>query len=111
MGVMKIALKKQTVPSGLIFEFARTKTSDDAAHWVMNQAPHLQNDRPMCSTCRYVLPSETSSTGLRCGIRYFNSTLFMRKLQLMHHFPEIRPENACESWQQTPPVEAGRALV
>ena len=108
---MKIASKKQTVPSGLIVEFARTKPSEEVAHLAMNQAAHLQNALPMCSTCRYVLPSETSSTGLRCGIRYFNSTLFMRKLQLMHHFPEIRPENACESWQRTPLVEAGRALV
>ena len=108
---MKIASKKQTVPSGLIVEFARTKPSEEVVHLAMKQAAHLQNALPMCSTSRYVLPSETSSTGLRCGIRYFNSTLFMRKLQLMHHFPEIRPENACESWQQTPSVEAGRALV
>lgn len=99
------------VTSESIVEFACTKASKDVAHLVMNQALKLQNALPMCSTCRYVLPSETSATGLRCGIRYFNSTLFMRKLQLMHHFPEIRPENACESWQHASLVEAGRALV
>ena len=57
------------------------------------------NSNPMCSSCIYILPSETSSTGLRCGIRYFNSTLFMRKLQQMHHFPEVKASNACESWK------------
>ena len=59
------------------------------------------NSNPMCSSCSYILPSETSSTGLRCGIRYFNSTLFMRKLQQMHHFPEVKASNACESLMAT----------
>jgi hypothetical protein len=53
---------------------------------------------PMCSTCAYVLPSETSKTKLRCGLTYFQSTPLARKFQLMQHFPEVKDFNACESW-------------
>ena len=65
----------------------------------MDQFPTKPVSNPMCSSCSYILPSETSSTGLRCGVRYFNSTLFMRKLQQMQHFPEVKASNACESWK------------
>ena len=61
--------------------------------------PSVENHPPMCSTCRFVLPSETSQTGLRCGLSYFRSTPLMRKFQLMQHFPVVKPENACESWE------------
>ncbi len=52
-----------------------------------------------CETCYYVMPSYSSSTGLRCGLKYFQSTPFMRKLQRMEHHPEVKKINACESWK------------
>jgi hypothetical protein len=53
---------------------------------------------PRCDSCGYVLPSQTASTGLRCGLDYFNSSYIMRKFQLMQYFPEVHDYNACESW-------------
>ena len=57
---------------------------------------------PRCDTCSYVLPSQTAKTGLRCGFDYFNSSYIMRKFQLMQHFPEVHPYNACGSWTDKP---------
>ena len=54
---------------------------------------------PQCQTCVYLMPSESSRTGLRCGHQYFNSPVLMRKFLQMKHFPEVKPMNACESWQ------------
>ena len=64
---------------------------------------------PMCANCQYVMPSITSATGLRCGHKYFISPAWFRKLQRMQHYPEIKPDNACEAWQlHTPdPAEPG----
>ena len=53
---------------------------------------------PRCDSCGYVLPSQTASTGLRCGFNYFKSNYIMRKFQRMQHFPEVHAYNACESW-------------
>ena len=57
---------------------------------------------PRCDTCSYVLPSQTASTGLRCGFDYYNSSYIMRKFQLMQHFPEVHNYNACGSWTNQP---------
>ena len=51
-----------------------------------------------CETCYYVMPSYSSSTGLRCGLKYFQASALMRKLQRMEHYPEVKKINACESW-------------
>jgi len=45
------------------------------------------------------MPSESSRTGLRCGHAYFNSPVLMRKFLQMKHFAEVKPMNACETWQ------------
>jgi hypothetical protein len=58
----------------------------------------IQQADPRCDSCGYVLPSQTASTGLRCGLNYFKSNYIMRKFQLMQHFPEVHDYNACESW-------------
>lgn len=52
-----------------------------------------------CETCYYVMPSYSSSTGLRCGLKYFQSSPLMRKLHRMEHHPEVKKFNACESWK------------
>jgi hypothetical protein len=54
---------------------------------------------PQCKTCFYLMPSESSRTGLRCGHQYFNSPVLMRKFLQMKHFDEVKPMNACESWK------------
>jgi hypothetical protein len=56
---------------------------------------------PQCQTCLYLMPSESSRTGLRCGYQYFKSPVLMRKFLLMKHFAEVKPMNACELWQVT----------
>ncbi len=56
---------------------------------------------PQCQTCLYLMPSESSRTGLRCGYQYFKSPVLMRKFLQMKHFAEVKPINACESWRLT----------
>jgi hypothetical protein len=63
-----------------------------------SQLEVLKQPDPRCDSCGYVLPSQTASTGLRCGLDYFNSSYIMRKFQLMQYFPEVHDYNACESW-------------
>ncbi len=68
--------------------------------------PHLEaehHNNPRCQSCIYVMPSYSASTGLRCGLQYFQSNVLMRKFQRMEHYPEVKEFNACESWR---PVDA-----
>jgi hypothetical protein len=44
------------------------------------------------------MPSESSKTGLRCGFDYFKASQITRKFKLMTHYPEVKPDNACEKW-------------
>ncbi len=60
------------------------------------EAEHHNN--PRCQTCIHVMPSYSASTGLRCGLKYFQSTVLMRKFQRMEHYPEVKAFNACEAW-------------
>jgi hypothetical protein len=55
------------------------------------------------------MPSESSRTGLRCGHQYFKSPVLMRKFLQMKHFAEVKPMNACESWQATDQSSADHA--
>ena len=63
-----------------------------------SQLEFIKQADPRCDSCCYVLPSQTSSTGIRCGLDHFKSSYIMRKFQLMQHFPEVHAYNACESW-------------
>ena len=49
----------------------------------------IQQANPRCDSCGFVLPSQTASPGLRCGLDYFKSNYIMRKFQLMQHFQLI----------------------
>ena len=53
-----------------------------------------------CHGCEFVMPSETSSTGLRCGYQYFLVLPFLRKVTRMDHFPEVSAIHACERWHE-----------
>lgn len=64
----------------------------------MSDTPAEPHSDPRCQTCLYVMPSYSASTGLRCGLKYFQSTVLMRKFQRMEHYPEVKAFNACEAW-------------
>lgn len=64
----------------------------------MNENMLNPSASPSCESCFYVMPSYTSTTGLRCGLKYFHASVLMRKFQRMEHYPEVKPNNACESW-------------
>jgi hypothetical protein len=53
---------------------------------------------PQCKTCVFLMPSESSKTGLRCGFDYFKSSVLARKFKLMTHYPEVKELMACEKW-------------
>ena len=64
-----------------------------------SERSQLSTQNPQCHSCKYVMPSETSPTKIRCGLSYFKATPLMRKIQRMDNFPVVKPDNACESWQ------------
>ncbi len=53
---------------------------------------------PQCKTCTFLMPSQSSKTGLRCGFDYFKASEIARKFKLMTHYPEVKEMNACEKW-------------
>lgn len=57
-----------------------------------------------CSNCRYVLLSDTSPSGLRCGWEYFQKPPLERKVRRMSQFAELEPVNWCEKWQAKEPA-------
>ena len=59
-----------------------------------NQTIHI------CHSCQYAMPSETSTTGLRCGYQYFLIHPLLRKLTRMDHFPEVSEIYACAQWHE-----------
>jgi hypothetical protein len=67
----------------------------------MSQEESLTHPSPRCDSCVYVMPSETSPTGLRCGHQYFLASPLMRKFTRMDHYPVVKEANACESWSNT----------
>jgi len=67
----------------------------------MPQNESITHPSPRCDTCVYVMPSETSSTGLRCGQQYFLASSLLRKFTRMDHYPIVKSSNACESWKES----------
>ncbi len=64
-----------------------------------------------CKTCQYVLHSESSNTGLRCGYDYFHGHLFLRKVRLMTYYPVIHHYNTCEKFaKMESPLNIGDPL-
>ena len=66
----------------------------------MTDTESLTHLNPRCDACHFVMPSETSPTGLRCGRQYFLATPIMRKFTRMDHYPMVKDSNACESWRE-----------
>lgn len=69
--------------------------------YLVNKTHRSQSESHLCASCiscEFVMPSETSSTGLRCGHQYFLVMPFLRKVTRMDHFPEVSAIHACEHW-------------
>ena len=58
-----------------------------------------EKNSPRCDSCKYVIPSYTSSTGLRCGFEYSRASALMKKLRKMDFYPIVKVDNACELWE------------
>jgi hypothetical protein len=52
-----------------------------------------------CRNCKFVLLSDTSQSGLRCGWEYFQNPPLERKVKRMSQFAELEPVNWCEKWK------------
>jgi hypothetical protein len=50
--------------------------------------------------CSNHLKSDSSSSGLRCGLSYFSLPPTQRKQERMDHYPEVLPEHVCKDWSQ-----------
>lgn len=53
----------------------------------------------ICSNCANLFESDSSSTGYRCGLCYFNLAPAERKMQRMETYPEIQGTDVCEHFK------------
>ena len=65
----------------------------------METKPSVIDTNPMCRTCAYVMPSESSNTGLRCGRQYFLASPILRKFQRMDNYPVVEADERCSQWR------------
>ncbi len=61
----------------------------------MNTIPPAQR---CCENCCYLMRSETSTTGFRCGYEHFMTTPLLRKFKTMSQYPVVRPFTRCGVW-------------
>jgi len=52
----------------------------------------------LCLNCQFVLHSETSDTGLRCGQSYFYLPPIKRKPVPMNTYPVVQEKHFCLHW-------------
>lgn len=53
-----------------------------------------------CENCLYRMPSETSITGFRCGLEYYQTPRLLRKFKTMSQYPVVHTFTVCESWME-----------
>jgi hypothetical protein len=75
-----------------------TLVSTEAANLCMAQQESTKHPSPRCDSCVFVMPSETSPSGLRCGHQYFMASPLLRKFTRMENYPVVKDSNACEAW-------------
>lgn len=51
-----------------------------------------------CDRCAFVMHSDSSTSGLRCGHSYFQAPPHDRKPLKMDHYPEVQALDSCEHW-------------
>jgi tRNA(Ile2) C34 agmatinyltransferase TiaS len=53
---------------------------------------------PRCDRCAFVMHSDTSASGFRCGHEYFQAAPQDRKPLKMDHYAQVHPLDSCEHW-------------
>jgi len=61
----------------------------------MNQ----DNKIKTCLNCSYLLFSDSSSSGYRCGKTYFSIAPIERRVGRMDMYPEVEPIDNCGEWK------------
>ena len=56
------------------------------------------NSTPRCDRCAFVMLSDSSVSGFRCGHEYFQASPQDRKPLKMDHYPEVQPLYSCVNW-------------
>lgn len=51
-----------------------------------------------CISCKFVMFSETSDSGYRCGQVYFAQPPVQRQAMRMDSYPEVTVDHSCQSW-------------
>jgi hypothetical protein len=59
-----------------------------------------------CGRCAFIMHSDSSSTGFRCGYSYFQAVPQERKPLKMDHYVQVQPLDTCGHWSD----KANRAL-
>ena len=73
----------------------------------LNHAPMLKqtiqtNLKMQCDRCAFVMLSDSSSTGFRCGYSYFQVPPVDRKPLKMDRYPEVQQIESCGHWNVKP---------
>ena len=51
-----------------------------------------------CSSCAYVLAADSASTGLRCGVSYYEQAALVRQQQRLSAYPMVAANHRCPKW-------------
>ncbi len=63
--------------------------------------PHTENElknKKSCTTCAYVMPTDSASTNYRCGYSYYMQPAVTRKQERMDTYPEVAHDANCGHW-------------
>jgi hypothetical protein len=51
-----------------------------------------------CASCAFVMPTDSSTTELRCGYSYYKQPAVTRKQERMDTYPEVAHDASCGHW-------------
>jgi hypothetical protein len=51
-----------------------------------------------CVSCAFVMPTDSSTTELRCGYWYYKQPAVTRKQERMDTYPEVAQDASCGHW-------------
>ena len=51
-----------------------------------------------CSSCAFVMPTDSSTTHYRCGYAYYLQPAVTRKQERMDTYPEVAHDAMCGHW-------------
>ena len=63
--------------------------------------PLQTKDTPVkksCASCAFVMPTDSSTTGFRCGYSYYKQPAVTRKQERMDTYPEMAHDATCGHW-------------